>query len=236
MPSAPDIQRELRQLGSREAASHAQRFFKTGPGQYGEGDLFLGIRVPVLRQTARENSALRLEETCLLLQSAFHEERLLALFILVEKFGRAAEEGRKAIYDLYLKNTPYINNLDLVDCSAEHIVGAYLQDKNRAPLYDLVRAASLWERRIGVMATFHFIKQNDFNDTLKISATLMNDKEDLIHKATGWMLREIGKREIAVLEDFLWLHLRVMPRTMLRYAIEKFPEERRQRFLKGTPP
>ena len=232
MPSVPDIQRELRRLGSREAASHSQRFFRTGPGQYGEGDRFLGIRVPVLRKTARKNRALSLEETLLLLQSGFHEERLLALFILVDKFGRVAEEDRKAIYDLYLENTRYINNWDLVDCSAEHIVGAYLRDKSRTPLEGLARSASLWERRIAVMATFHFIKQNDFADTLRLAMLLLDDREDLVHKATGWMLREVGKRKTTVLEEFLRIHLRVMPRTMLRYAIEKFPEERRQRFLK----
>lgn len=232
--SAAEIQQELRQLRSVEAAAHAQRFFKTGPGQYGEGDVFLGIRVPVLRKLARKYRDLSIGQTLRLLRSGFHEERLLALFIMADRFKRATADERETIYILYLKNTRYINNWDLVDCSAEHIVGAHLWEKSRTPLYDLARSIILWERRVAVISTFHFIKRNEFSDTLKIATILLYDPEDLIHKAVGWMLREVGKRNVAALDEFLLRHYGAMPRTMLRYAIERFPEDKRQRYLKGT--
>ena len=174
-----------------------------------------------------------LEEIETLLHSAIHEERLLALLILNLIYNNGGDYLKSRIHDFYLKNTKYINNWDLVDLSAQHIVGEFLMDKSRKPLYGLAKSGSLWERRIAVLATFHFIKQNEFSETLKISKMLLKDKEDLIHKAVGWMLREIGKRHMKTEEGFLKEHYKKMPRTMLRYAIEKFPETKRQRYLKG---
>jgi 3-methyladenine DNA glycosylase AlkD len=227
------LRKELRRLADKEIAAHSQRFFKTAKGQYGEGDRFLGIRVPALRKTARQYRGISVEQAARLLESQFHEERLLALLLLVAIFKKADDEGRMAIYTLYLKNTRFINNWDLVDCSAEHIVGAYLRERSRRPLYELAVSNSLWERRISIMATFGFIKRNEFAETLRIARMLLKDNEDLIHKAVGWMLREIGKRDIEPEEQFLREHYRQMPRTMLRYAIEKFPTPKRQRYLKS---
>jgi 3-methyladenine DNA glycosylase AlkD len=228
------IQRELRGLGNAENARHSLRFFKTGPGQYGEGDRFLGIRVPALRGIAKKHQTISLDDAAELLRFGFHEERLTALFILVRKYQRANDTGEKeAIYQLYLDSMRWINNWDLVDCSAEHIVGAHLRERDKRPLYNLAGSKSLWERRIAMMATFHFIRQGEFDDALRIAAILLPDPEDLIHKAVGWMLREIGKRDIGTEERFLNRHYRQMPRTMLRYAIEKFSEQKRQRYLKG---
>jgi 3-methyladenine DNA glycosylase AlkD len=181
----------------------------------------------------KEYHDLPLREVQTLLTSKIHEERLLSLFILIRRFSKGDEPAKKAIYDLYLKNATKINNWDLVDASAEHIVGAYLVDKNKKPLHRLANSPNLWERRISIMATFHFIKRNKFSETLKIAKMLLSDQEDLIHKAVGWMLREIGKRHLPAEEDFLKAHYKTMPRTMLRYAIEKFPEPKRQRYLKG---
>jgi len=229
----PIIRKELRRLANREIAEHSQRFFKTGKGQYGEGDRFLGIRVPALRKIAREYRGVSVEEACRLIKSQFHEERLLALFLLVDVFKKADDEGRKAIYELYLASTRFINNWDLVDCSAEHVVGAYLRQRDRQRLYDLAVSNSLWERRISIMSTFHFIRHNEFADTLKIAEILLADKEDLIHKAVGWMLREVGKRDAGTEEQFLKKYCLQMPRTMLRYAIERFPHPKRQRYLTG---
>jgi len=229
-----EIQSQLVSLSNAEDGAFLQRFFKTGPGQYGEGDLFRGIRVPVLRRLckAHQNIPLALAER--LLHSAHHEDRLLALLILVRKYANADETGRVSIYTLYLDNTRFINNWDLVDASAEHIVGAYLIDKSRGPLYQLARSGSLWERRIAILATFHFIKRGKFDETLRIAENLLTDKEDLIHKAVGWMLREVGKRDLQKEEAFLGAHYPQMPRTMLRYAIEKFPPDKRLSYLKGT--
>lgn len=229
----PSIRKELRRLADKEVAEHSQRFFKTGKGQYGEGDRFLGIRVPALRKIARQYRGVSIEEACRLLNSQFHEERLLALFLLVDIFNKADDEDKRAIYGLYLANTRFINNWDLVDCSAEHIVGAYLRGADKQPLYALAVSKSLWERRISIMSTFHFIKRNEFADTLRIAGILLADKEDLIHKAVGWMLREVGKRDAEAEEGFLKKHCRQMPRTMLRYAIEKFPAPKRQKYLMG---
>ena len=227
------IREELRRLANSQIGAHSQRFFKTGKGQYGEGDKFLGIRVPALRKLAREYRGISIQEACRLLKSQFHEERLLALFLLVAIFKKADHEGKRAIYELYLANTRFISNWDLVDCSAEHIVGAYLWRADRRALYDLAVSDNLWERRIAIMSTFHFIKHGDFADTLKIAEILLTDNEDLIHKAVGWMLREIGKRDVRAEERFLKRHCRQMPRTMLRYAIEKFPAPKRQAYLRG---
>lgn len=228
-----NIQNELRRLSNKEIAEHSQRFFKTGKGQYGEGDKFLGIRVPVLRKIAKIYSEISIDESALLLKSKFHEERLLSLLMLVAIFKKANSKNRKAVYTLYLDNTKFINNWDLIDSSAEHIVGAYLRRVNKQPIYNLAKSRILWERRISIMSTFHFIKYNEFVDSLRISEILLPDKEDLIHKAVGWMLREIGKRDIETEEGFLRKYYRQMPRTMLRYSIEKFPESKRQRYLKG---
>lgn len=227
------IQAQLRKLSSREKAAFLQRFFKTGPGEYAEGDIFIGLKVPETRKVARQHRDLPLEKTQLLLSSPIHEERLLALIILVHQFSKADAAGQKNIYDLYLDNTRHINNWDLVDCSAEHIPGPYLFNRSRRILYRLAKSKSLWERRIAIMATFHFIKNDDYADTLSLAERLLDDQEDLIHKATGWMLREIGKRNQDIEENFLEKHYQKMPRTMLRYAIERFPESRRQAYLKG---
>jgi len=225
----------LHELGNTDQAAHSLRYFKTGKGEYGEGDKFLGIRMPVLRKCAREFRAISLDDTLEILQSPFHEARQLALLIMAAKYPKCtgcAEQN--AIYRAYLKHTKFINNWDLVDCSAEHIVGAHLFQRDRKPLYRLARSKSLWERRIGIMSTFHFIKKEDFGDTLAIAELLLHDQEDLIHKAVGWMLREVGKRNQDVEETFLLKHYRDMPRTMLRYAIEKLPEPERLAFLHGT--
>jgi 3-methyladenine DNA glycosylase AlkD len=231
--SVQSIQDELAALSNPQVAEHSQRYFKTGPGEYGEGDRFRGIRVPVLRKLAQRHKAIRLADVETLLHSPFHEDRLLALLILVRQFGRVGSQAQEKIYNLYLSNTRYINNWDLVDSSAGYIVGAYLLDRDRSPLVELARSSLLWERRIAIIATSYFIGQNQFAETLKVARVLLTDREDLIHKAVGWMLREIGQRDQATEEAFLREHYRQMPRTMLRYAIEKFPEPQRQAYLKG---
>jgi len=210
-----------------------QGFFKTGQGQYGEGDIFLGIRVPEVRKLAKEYKDIPLKEALTLLKSPYHEVRLFALIALVNAFAKGDQSTQNKIYELYLANTRYINNWDLVDLSAPNIVGAYLLEKSRKPLYPLAKSKSLWERRIAVLATFCFIKNNQFEDAFKIAEILLKDKEDLIHKAVGWMLREAGKRDVKCEEEFLKKHCRVMPRTMLRYAIERFSPAKRRMFLDG---
>lgn len=224
-------QRRLRSLGCREQAAILCRFFKTGPGQYGEGDQFIGVKVPAVRKVAKEFKDLPLQQVECLLHSAIHEERLLALVILVGQFAKGDDATRKLIYDLYLANTRHINNWDLVDLSAPQIVGGHLETRSRKPLDRLAKSASLWERRISILATHWLIRQGDFADTLTIAEKLLGDKQDLIHKAVGWMLREVGKRNVAVLEEFLGQHCQAMPRTMLRYAIERFPEEKRRKYM-----
>lgn len=228
-----EIQRRLAALGDPREAEASRRFFKTGPGGYGEGDLFRGIRVPALRALAKECRSVTPPEAARLLGSEFHEDRLLALLLLVRLYARGDEPSKEEIYRLYLKSTRLINNWDLVDSSAEHVVGAHLRDRPRAPLRRLAKSADLWERRIAVMATFHFIKRGEFQETLDLARRLLSDREDLIHKAVGWMLREVGKRDPEAEERFLKENYTRMPRTMLRYAIEKFPEEKRRRYLKG---
>jgi 3-methyladenine DNA glycosylase AlkD len=232
--SAAALKRALRSLGDAETARHAQRFFKTGPGEYGAGDKFLGVRVPELRKLAKSYDALALDDIAALLRSRYHEERLCALLMLVRRFERGTPSGQAEIYRRYLANTRYVDNWDLVDTSAPRIVGGYLEPRSRRPLYKLVRSKSLWERRIAIMATLHFIKHDQFEDALKLSERLLGDDEDLIHKAVGWMLREIGNRDRAAEERFLYAHYARMPRTMLRYAIEKFPESRRKAYLRGA--
>lgn len=234
--TAQELQTRLRSLGSPEDARFLAGFFKTGPGQYGEGDVFVGVRVPAIRMVAREFKTLSLGDVECVLHSAIHEERVAALAILVLQAAKADAKTRKAIYNLYRANTRYINNWDLVDLSAPQLVGAWLEDKSRKPLDRLATSSWLWDRRISILATLHFIRQNDFADTLRIAETLLADEHDLIHKAVGWMLREVGKREVAVLDGFLEQRCRVMPRTMLRYAIEKFPERKRKAYLQGIGP
>ena len=228
-----NMQNELKRLGNKEIAEHSQKYFKTGKGEYGEGDIFLGIRNPLLRKLVKKYRGVSIGEASELLKSQFHEERLFSLFLLIDIFKRANEEDKKTIFTLYLNNTKFINSWDLIDASAEHIVGAYLLTRDKKPIYRLARSKNLWERRISIMSTFHFIRHNEFTDTLNIAEILLNDEEDLIHKAVGWMLREIGKRDIESEEGFLKKYYKSMPRTMLRYAIEKFPEEKRKSYLKG---
>jgi 3-methyladenine DNA glycosylase AlkD len=232
--TAQEIKNKLRKLADREKAKILQGFFKTGPGHYGEGDVFLGITVPVLRKAVKECDATPLLDVLQLLRSAIHEERFFALMLLVNAYTGGHSSLQRKIYNLYLKNTRYINSWDLVDLSAPKIVGNYLMDKNREPLYALARSRGLWKKRIAILSTFHFIGQNDFTDTLRISELLLNDDHDLIHKAVGWMLREVGKRSLATEERFLKQYYRKMPRTMLRYAIERFPEAKRKKYLKGA--
>lgn len=232
--SANDIEKRLKEMGDKDDAKFLQGFFKTGPGQYGEGDIFLGIRVPAVRTLAKEYKDLPSETVLSLLKSPYHEVRLFALIWLVNAFAKSDEATQKKIYGLYLANTAYINNWDLVDLSAPRIVGAYLLDKSRKPLYQLAKSKSLWERRIAVLATFWFIRDKQFEDALRIAELLLTDKEDLIHKAVGWMLREIGKRDIKRVEPFLQKHCRTMPRTMLRYAIERFTPAKRKMYMDGT--
>ena len=224
----------LRSFASREKASLLQRFFKTGPGQYGEGDRFLGVMVPQVRQVVKEHHDAPLAEVRKLLRSPWHEERLLALLILVGQFEHGDDVIRSTICALYLRNTRSINNWDLVDLSAPKIIGPYLDGGSREPLYRLVRSKMLWERRIAIIATFPYIRKGDFADALALSEILLGDDQDLMHKAVGWMLREVGKKDVAVLEGFLKRHHRNMPRTTLRYAIERFPEAKRKRYLAGT--
>ena len=189
--------------------------------------------MPAIRKLVKEYHGLSISEASLFLKSIFHEERLFSLLMLVDIFNKANKEDKEAIHTMYLNNTKFINNWDLVDCSAEHIVGAYLRGVDKEPIYNLAKSESLWERRISIMSTFHFIKHNEFGDTLNISEILLLDEEDLIHKAVGWMLREVGKRDIEVEEGFLKKQYKRMPRTMLRYAIEKFDRDKRQMYLKG---
>ncbi len=231
---AQQIHARLLALADPERARLLQRFFKTGPGEYAEGDVFLGLRVPDVRGVLKDYPALAVDDVLPLLRSPLHEERLFALLALVRAFAKGDEASRARIYNLYLANTHCINNWDLVDCSAPRIVGAYLEARDKAPLYRLASSANLWERRIAVLATFRFISAGEFVDSLAIAAFLLADREDLIHKAVGWMLREVGKRDQGCEEEFLREHCRWMPRTMLRYAIERFPEAKRRGYLAGT--
>ncbi|MEN3332796.1 MAG: hypothetical protein V7641_2161 [Blastocatellia bacterium] len=231
--TANEIRVKLKSLGSPARAEVSKRYFKTGPGQYSEGDIFYGNRAAELHGLARDYQLLAEDEILKLLRAPFHEERAVALLIFVRRFAQADPATRKRIYELYLAHTAFINNWDLVDLSAPHVVGAYLVDKSRKPLYRLVRSRSLWERRISIISTFHFIRQNDFSDTLALARHLLADSEDLIHKAAGWMLREVGKRDMDAERTFLAEHYQRMPRTLLRYAIERFPEAERQSYLKG---
>lgn len=228
-----EIQKQLRAIADPDIAEHSQRFFKTGKGEYGAGDIFLGIRVPKLRELVKKHKQITVSNGVKLLQSKYHEERLLALLILVSLFQKGDEEAKDEIYEIYINNTGKINNWDLVDSSAHKIVGAYLLGRDRKQLYQFSKSTSLWERRIAIIATFTFVDDGEFTDSLKIAEILLFDSEDLIQKAVGWVLREIGKKDRAVEEIFLRKHYQKMPRTMLRYAIEKFPEQLRKAYLNG---
>ena len=237
LPSTPltlaAIRRQLRKLARPQSVPILRRFFKTGRGEYGEGDVFIGVKVPGVRTVCRECSEVSLPTVKKLLRSRVHEERLLALLILVQAFKSASEVERRRIYKLYLANTAFINNWDLVDASASQIVGAYLYARSKSPLTKLARSKLLWERRIAIIATFDYIRRLEFDETFRIADLLLHDEHDLIHKAVGWLLREIGKRDGAVEREFLSTRYKTMPRTMLRYAIERFPDVERRRYLAG---
>ena len=231
MSNQEQVKAELEKLSDPERAMNLQRFFKTGKGEYGEGDVFIGVRVPDQRRIAKKNRNISLSDVLELLRSEIHEHRLTALFILTEQFNKGDEEARQRIVDLYLRNTANVNNWDLVDSSAHKILGVWLVDKPRGVLYDLARSESLWERRISIISTFAFIQRDDLVDALALAGVLVGDEHDLIHKASGWVLREVGKKDQLVLEEFLLEHFETMPRTMLRYAIERLPEERRSFYM-----
>ncbi|MCL4364101.1 DNA alkylation repair protein [Patescibacteria group bacterium] len=226
------IIKELQRHADKQRAAHSLRFFKTGPGEYGEGDKFLGITTPIERKIAKKYyKSISIDEVQILLSNRFHDIRMTALFILILKNKKAVEKTKKEYFDFYLKNTKYINNWDLVDVTCRDIIGEYLVGKDRKILYRLSKSKNLWERRISIISTFAFIKRNDFNDGLKIAEILVNDKHGLIQKAVGWTLREIGKKDFSREEKFLSKYYKVMGRTALRYAIEKFPEAKRKFYL-----
>ena len=228
-----DLRADFRALGDETDIENLARFFKTREGEYGAGDRFLGIRVPAIRKAVRRYRAASERTTISLLKSVFHEERLLAALMLVDRFERGDVEMRGRIYTAYMSNRAGLNNWDIIDSSAHKIVGPWLADKNRDPLYELAVSSSLWDRRIAMIATYHYIRENEFTDALKIAAILRDDDEDLIQKAAGWMLREVGNRNLRAEERFLEKYYSDMPRTMLRYAIEKFPQCRRRAYLNG---
>lgn len=230
---ASDVAKALRAVARPEKVEIYQSFFKTGPGQYGEGDKFIGVTVPNARAAIKPFRDLPMAEVEKLLGSVWHEERFAAALILVAQFERGDATQRRAVFDFYLANARRWNNWDLVDCSTPQVVGGWLceQGKGWAILRKLARSENLWERRISILATFAFIRQREMSPTVEVAELLLGDKHDLIHKAVGWMLREMGKREVTALESFLDKHAATMPRTMLRYAIEKFPEKRRRDYL-----
>jgi len=228
-----NLKKEIEKAGSPGQAEILQRFFKTGKGEYGEGDVFLGIKVPVQRSIAKKYYGLSLLKIKELLKSKIHEHRLVGLLILDGKYKKAGAEEKENIFNFYLQNLKNVNNWDLVDLSAPNIVGNFLFKRDKKILYKLARSENLWERRIAIISTFTFIREEEFGDALAISELLLNDKHDLIHKAVGWMLREVGKKDLEILESFLKQHYKKMPRTMLRYAIEKFEEGKRKSYLRG---
>ena len=231
---AADVRKELKSMAEPEKAAILQRFFKTGPSQYGEGDIFIGVMVPQSRQVAKKFNQLPLGEVRTLLYSRVHEERLVALLILAWRYSSASSSREKEqIVKFYLDHIKRVNNWDLVDLSAPNILGAHLVDRDgrRRLLYRLAGSENVWERRIAIVTTHHFIRNGDFSDTLKIAEMLLQDRHDLIHKAVGWMLREVGKRDAAAEKEFLEKHCSVMPRTMLRYAIERLSERKRRRYM-----
>lgn len=232
MGEAKDVQSALNALGDPTIALHSRRFFKTGPGEYGEGDQFLGVRVPEVRKLIRRHPRMALRDLRTLIRSRWHEERLFAVLWLNEDSKRANSGKLQSNFEFYVQERAHINNWDLVDGSAPGVVGRWLHNRDRSLLYEFARAVSLWDRRIAILSTLHFIRAGDLDDTFEISALLLSDKEDLMHKAAGWMLREAGKRDRARLDQFLDIYLPRLPRTMLRYAIEKHTEAERQAYLR----
>jgi 3-methyladenine DNA glycosylase AlkD len=230
--SVSDVRKSLKALASPAKAAILQRFFKTGPGEYGEGDRFLGVSVPQIRSLVRRFHPANFAALPPLIGSPFHEERMLGLLLLVERHQKGTQADRDRAYRIYLKSFRHINNWDLVDATAEHVAGP--RNVGRRQLLAWAGSKNLWVRRIAVVSTFHSIRLNRFTDTLAIGRRLLGDPEDLIHKAVGWMLREVGKRDVAVLESFLRQHRCAMPRTMLRYAIERLPESKRKAYLTGN--
>ena len=228
-----ELRSMMKTLSDKEVAETMQWFFKTGKGDYGEGDIFIGLKVPIQRKLASEFKDLSPDDIEKLLSSTIHEERLISLFILINKYQKADEKGKKVIFNFYLKNRKGINNWDLVDISAPKIVGRYLLEKDKCILFKFAVSKNLWERRIAILSTQEFIKNNNYKPTLQLAKMLIKDKQDLIHKAVGWMLREVGKKNITLEENFLRVYYKEMPRTMLRYAIEKFPETKRKKYLQG---
>ena len=229
--TAYDVKRELDKHESPEDAVFLQRFFKTGKGQYGAGDIFIGLRVPLTRKISKQFKDLSLDEIEKLLESPVHEHRLSALIIMTEQCKKASLEHRKALYNLYLKRTDRINNWDLVDVSCRDVVGGYLLNKPRDALYKLAKSKNIWERRIAMVATWQFIREGQLEDTFKVSAILRDDSHDLIQKAVGWMLREAGKKDVAALKDFLDNNAKVMPRTELRYAVERLSPHDKEYYM-----
>ncbi len=226
------IKKDLQSRSTKERAIVSQRYFKTGKGDYGEGDIFIGVTVPDTRKIARKYKNITLNEIKQLLESKIHEYRLLALLILVDKYRSSEEKEKIEICDFYLKHAKYVNNWDLVDSSAHLILGEHLTNKDRSILEKLAKSSNLWEKRIAIIATMHFIRNNEFQETFKIATILLDDKHDLIHKAVGWMLREVGKKDKKAEEQFLKKYYKEMPRTMLRYAIEKFPKDERDIYIR----
>ena len=226
------LKKELKELSDPKQAKILQGFFKTGKGEYGEGDMFLGVKVPIQRKVVTSFRGLPQKDIEKLLNSKIHEYRMTVLLILIDQYEKANESEKKIIFNFYLKNSKSINNWDLVDISAPKIVGDYLMRKPRTVLYKFARSRNLWQRRIAIISTFTFIRNNDFDDTLKISKMFLSDEHDLIHKAVGWMLREVGKRDQRIEEEFLKKHYSKMPRVMLRYAIEKFDENKKKFYLR----
>lgn len=225
------IIKALKLLANPEQAKTALWFFKAGPGEYGEGDRFLGIRVPVIRQQVKSFKPVPLSVCENLLQSAFHEVRMFALLSMVELFQSKKPNLKSEVFEVYMANRAYINNWDLVDCSCYKIVGPYLRGQSNELLYQLAKSDQLWDRRIAMVATYHFIKNGEFQTTLELATILVDDHHDLMHKAVGWMLKEVGKKDQTILLDFLKTHYRSVPRTMLRTAIEKLPQNTRQELL-----
>lgn len=228
-----EIIKELQKYANKEKAENYKKFFKTGKGEYGEGDIFIGLTVPQQRKIASKYLSLSLNKLKNLLKSKIHEHRLTGLIILTEKYKNSEEHEKANIFNFYINSTKHINNWDLVDVTCPTIVGNFLLNKDKKILYELSRSNNLWERRIAIVSTLGFIKKNEFSDALTISEILLEDQHDLIHKAVGWMLREIGKKEEKILLEFIHKHYNKMPRTTLRYAIEKFPEKKRKEILRG---
>ena len=225
---------EIRALANKEIAQHSLRFFKTAKGEYGYGDSFLGVRAPKIRLIAKKHIDISTTDMKTLIKSKYHEERLLGLIILVNKYSKAKdEEVRNQLYKIYVSSFKYVNNWDLVDVTCSHVIGKHLMDKDRSILYTWAKSEDLWTKRIAIVSTHCFIRKNELQDTFKIAKILLNDEHDLIHKAVGWMLREAGKRDLEKEEIFLKKYYNIMPRTMLRYAIERFPEPKRQKYLRG---